>query len=975
MRSLCGIILILFLFSCQNSGTYKTISKEDANGFKYETVKGDPLNARIYTLENGLKVYLAQNHDKPKIMTLISVRAGSTNDPRETTGLAHYFEHIMFKGTDELGTINWEEESKLIAHISDLFEKRKNTDDLEEKTRIYKQIDSLSLKASTYCVASEYDKVVGLLGARYTNAFTDYETTTYMNEVPANELMRWLKIERERFQDPVMRLFHTELETVYEEFNMYQDYDDVNADNALKQELFKNHPYGVDIIGHGEHLKNPSMVNIQNFKDTYYVANNMAICLMGDLNFEETIKLINEEWGSFASNPNLPELTFEPEDPINEVVEKDVFGPDQEFITIGFRTPNNKSQESKYLQYIDMLLNNSQAGLIDLDLVKNQKVQKAYSNFRGMNDYGVFELIGYPRKGQTLDEVKELLLAELDKIKKGEFEEWLMDAVINDLKFRNLKQYESNWGVFAFMESFIANDPWVNTVKHIDELNRISKEELVKFANEFFNDNCVIVYKRTGENKNKMLVEKPPITPFDVNRDQESKFLTDIKSIEIEDIKPQFLDFENDIEKEELAEGIEYFYTHNPKNNYANVSYIIEMGKNHSKTLPLAVNYLKYIGTDRYSFEELSKEFYKIGIRFRVSTGDERSVISIYGLDENIDKGIELLEHVLSNAKADKESYDKYVEGILKNRSDAKLDKGKILWRGMYNYAKYGAKSAFTNVFSEDELINLDPNVLTAEIKNVLNFKHRILYYGPRENEEFKIVFLAKHDVNKKFEDIQEPVYYAELDNIKTEVYFCNYDMVQAQIILLSKDSKFDAAKLSDIKMFNEYYGGSMGSIVFQEMREARGLAYTAFASYSTPNKLYKSNYIFGFIGTQPDKIDIALNKFDDLLNNMPKSEKAFNGSKEAIIKKINSERIIKDQIVRTYLRNKDLGIETDYRKEIYDHVNDYTLEELSEFFNETIKGKKYNILVLGNKDKIDFNMLSKYGKIQELTLEEVFNY
>ncbi len=970
-----SLVIISFLFSCQESGTYKTINKTDVNGFNYETVKGDPLETRIYTLDNGLKVYLAQNQDQPKVMTLISVRAGSKNDPRETTGLAHYFEHIMFKGTDELGTLNWEEESKLIAQISDLFEKRMNIEDPVEKAEIYKQIDSISLVASKYCVASEYVKAVSLLGARYTNAFTSYETTTFMNEVPSNELGRWLKVERERFQDPVMRLFHTELETVYEEFNMYQDNDYSNAYNAMFKALFPNHPYGVKVIGLGEHIKNPSMVNIQNFKETYYVANNMAICLMGDLNFEETIKMINDEWGGFPTNPDLPEFTFEPEKEIDEVAEKDVFGPDKEFINIAYRSKNNKSKDAIYLRLIDMILNNSEAGLIDLDLVKSQKVLKAGSGFNAMNDYGIFSLNGYARQGQTLEEVKELLLAEIEKIKNGEFEDWLIEAVINNLKLNELKQNESNWGVFTFMNAFIAQKDWLDVVKEIDDLEKITKEELVQFANEFFKDNYVVIYKRNGENKDKMMVEKPPISPFDVNRNKESEFLAALKATEIEDLKPVFLDFEKDIQKENLAEGVEYFYTHNPKNDYSSIYYIIDMGKNHSKTLPLAVDYLKYIGTEKYSLDELSKEFYKIGIRFRVFSSDERCYITINGLDENMDKGIELLEHVLAEPKADKESYNKFVDGILKKRADAKLDKRNILWSGMYNYAKYGEESPYTNILPEDKLKNLDPEQLTGEIKNITNYKHKVVYYGPRKTEELKVVLLAHHDVKKEFNDIKEPKKFPELDVNDTKVFFCDYDMIQAQIVLLSKDSKFDAAKLPEIKMFNEYFGGSMSSIVFQEMREARGLAYSAFASYSTPRKFDKSNYVFGFIGTQPDKIKAALDKFNELLNNMPESEKSFDASKKAIIKQLNTQRIIKDDIFWTYIRNQDLGIDYDYRKDVYNKVEDFTLPELKQFFDETIKGNKYNILVLGNKNLIDFKMLSKYGKIQELTLEEVFNY
>ncbi|MDZ7742544.1 MAG: insulinase family protein [Bacteroidota bacterium] len=297
IKLFAGLVLVSLIAACTQSGS-KTQTHTDPNGYQYTTVQDDPFKVRIYELDNGLKVYLTKNQDEPRIQTLIAVRAGSTYDPPETTGLAHYFEHMMFKGTDEFGTMNWEAENVYIEKISDLFEEHKKADDPEKKARIYHQIDSLSGIAAQFAVANEYDKMVGAMGAKGTNAGTSSEFTVYMNNIPANQLEKWLNLEKERFSDPVLRIFHTELETVYEEFNMSQDNDGRKLNMALMQGLFKKHPYGTQTtIGEPEHLKNPSMVNIMNYFDTYYVPNNMAIVLSGDIDFDETIKLIDEYWG------------------------------------------------------------------------------------------------------------------------------------------------------------------------------------------------------------------------------------------------------------------------------------------------------------------------------------------------------------------------------------------------------------------------------------------------------------------------------------------------------------------------------------------------------------------------------------------------------------------------------------------------------------------------------------------------------
>ncbi len=975
-----SIILLMalsltLLFSCKEQEQYEKITKTDENGYSYEAVKGDPLEARIYTLENGLKVYMAKNPDQPRIMTMVAVRAGSKNDPRETTGLAHYFEHIMFKGTDEVGTLDWEKEKKLIAEISDLFEEHKNTTDKEKKKAIYKKIDNLSQEAAKYAIPNEYDKSVSVLGAKMTNAFTSYDVTAYMNDIPSNEIERWLKLESERFEDPVLRLFHTELETVYEEFNMTQDNDWRQTYVAAYKELFKNHPYGVSVIGKGEHLKNPSMVNILNFKEQYYVPNNMAICLMGDLDHEKTIELIDKYWGGKKTVENIPDVEFEPEKPIESPVVKEVYGPDREFVSIFYRTPKRKSDETKYFKLIDKILNNSQAGLIDLDLVKSQKVQRAYCSFSSLNDYGTFMLTGYPRKDQSLEEVKGLLLEEVEKVKNGDFDEWLVEAVVNEMKLNRIRRNDKNWAVYTFVDAFIAEMDWLDAVKGIDEMSKIKKEELVKFAKEQFKDNYVVVYKRNGENKDKQLVEKPPLTPVNINRNDHSEFFTQFTKNEPENIKPEFINFDEKLKRDNLDEGIDFFYTKNPSNQLGMVYYVVEMGKDHMKKLPVAMEYLKYTGTDKYSLEALNKEFYKVGINYHVGSSDDKSYVYISGLDENLEEGIQLLEHLLANAKADEEAYKKVVQKILKERENDKLSKRTILWQGMYNYAKHDGLSSFNDIIPEEELKNINPQELVDVLKDLFKHEHKIFYYGPQKMETAKKMIAKLHSHKEELLPIPAKKEYPEKDIKQNKVFFCDYDMVQAQVVLLSKDKTFDPSELPQVRMFNEYYGGSMGSVIFQEMREAAGLAYSAWAGYRTPSEKDKSNYVFAYIATQPDKIKTALDRYKSLLNEMTESEEAFKDSKQSIIKQINTDRIIKEQVFFTYLYNKQRGIDKDYRENVYEGVKNFSLADVKTFFNSRIKGKQYNYLVLGDKDLVDMEALAQYGEVEELSLKDIFNY
>ncbi len=969
------IIIMIFLILLFVLGCSKT-SRVTHGKYTYEKVAGDPLDARIYHLDNGLTVYMTIYKDEPRIQTAIPVKVGSKYDPASTTGLAHYLEHMLFKGTNEFGSLDYPKERVELDKIIALYEKRFKTTDSTERKKLYHQIDSISGVAAKYAIPNEYDKMLGAIGAEGTNAYTSVEQTVYINNIPSNQTDKWLQIEAERFKDPVMRLFHTELEAVYEEKNRSLDNDRDKVEEALYSGLFQKHQYGTQTtLGKIEHLKNPSLQKLIDYRKTYYVPNNMAICLSGDFNPDQVIRMIDSTFGSWPAK-DVPAYVPPREDPIERPIVKEVVGPEAESVELGFRFGGANSHDADMLELIDMILNNSYAGLIDLRLNQSQKVLSADSYPDIMKDYSVHVLRGRPKEGQTLEQVKDLLLDQIASLKKGDFPDWLLPAIINDLKLRQIKHYESNWARdAALVDAFINDTRWEDYVNKINRLSKISKQDIVNFANKNYGDNYVVVYKRVGVDNNVMKIEKPEITPVELNRDVRSKFAANIMAEKAPEISPAFLDYDKDIERFNIKNNIPVLYKANDENELFRLYYLLDMGTNNDRRLGIALNYLSYLGTSKFTPVQLKEEFYKVGCSFSVSSSDDQIWISLSGLAENFEKGLPLLEELLSDAQPNKEALQNLVKDILKRREDNKKSKRRILRDAMVNYGMYGPKSPYTNILSEAELNSLTPEELIDIVKSLSGYEHRILYYGPADKNSLIASLNKYHNVPDKFNLIPKPVVFEQLPMKKNQVYVVDYDMKQAEIMMLSKDEPYNSHNAALRRLFNEYYGGGMCSIIFQTLREAKALAYSTWASYSTPDKEDKAHYIRSYIGTQADKLPEAMAGMTDLLENMPESEVLLDASKDAIIKQIQAERITKSDVLFNYEHAKEMGNNHDIRKDVYEGVPGLAMADVEAFHDKHFKNKKYTILVLGDRAKLDKKVLAKYGDVKYLTLNEVFGY
>ena len=964
-------VLVSVVAFAQNQFQWKEAS---SGGYTYKYVTNDPAKARFYTLKNGLTVILSPTNKDPRIQAYVAIKAGSKTDPATNTGLAHYLEHMLFKGTDKYGSLDWSKEKVELEKIDALYEQYNSTKDEVQRKAIYKKIDSVSGVAAKYAIANEYDKMMSAMGAQGTNAFTSFEQTVYTDDVPSASLDKYLAVQAERFRNPVLRIFHTELEAVYEEKNRTLDNDGRKVSETLFSNLFQKHNYGLQTtIGTVEHLKNPSLIEIRKYFNKYYVPNNMGIILSGDFNPDEVIAKVDKAFSYMQPKP-FDKYTFQPEDAITAPIVKEIVGPDAENLTIGYRLPGNKDKDALLADLVGQILTNGRAGLLDLNLVKKQKLLRASAFTYSLIDYGILYLSAAPTSGQSLEDVKALVLNEIENLKKGNFDDQLITSIINNIKKNKIYETEK-YGDRAsvLMDAFTSELDWRDQVAYVNDLSKIKKEDIVAFANKYFGDNYVAVLKRKGESPATVKIEKPSITPVETNPDKQSAFVKTINEMPATAAKPVFLDYKKDIQKSKLGKA-EVLYVPNKDNDIFRLSYRYKIGSLNDKKQGLASQYIQFLGTDKMTAEEISKAFYKIACSFNVSTGEEYTTVNIEGLQENFENAVKLYEEVVNNVKADDKALAALKARLNKARKDAKANKGAIL-QGLTSYALYGSENKFNNVLTNEELNAVTAQELVDRIKNLNNYEQTVIYYGPTPVYNVVSQLKTLHQVPANFAVAAPAKTFKQEVPAKNQVLFADYDMVQAETRWIRNTETYNPEKTTMVNVFNNYFGGGMGSLVFQTIRESKALAYSTYGYYVQPQKKDQDYYLLGYVGSQADKFNDATVAMNELLTKMPELPKNLELAKNQVKKDIQTERITQDGIIYNYLNAKNLGLNDDIRKKMYETVDKITMSDVKKFHQNYFSGKPYTYAIVASEKRVSMDDMKKLGEVKKLSLEEIFGY
>ena len=938
------------------------------------------LQVEQYKLENGMTVMLNEDKEASGVYGVVIVKGGGKQDPSDATGIAHYLEHMLFKGTTELGTVDFKKEKVYLDSIALLYDNLGLTKSDDKRLEIQKKINDLNLKASEYAIPNEFDRILEGMGGTGINAFTSNDVIAYFNQFPYHQMNKWLEVNSHRFINPVFRLFQSELEVVYEEKNRAMD----NPFRKFIEEYFahfwKKHPYGQQtILGAVDHLKNPSLTKMRDYFDEYYVANNMYLLLAGNFNSNQIKPKIEETFGRLKSGPkpkfvNVVEEPFEGREVIKNRLTPIRFG------ILGFRVPSNSHEDTEKIQVFKNLLNNSAStGLLDKLSIENKLMSSSAIDGFGGADHGSMAFIFMPKLVfQTFRGAENLVIDQIEKIKSGDFSDDFLESV----KLSMIQNYEtglenvSNRLSYA-LEVVNYNKSWDDIFNYPNMIESINKKDVIEVANKYFNEDYLVYQSRMGRPK-KIKLDKPPYEAIKAkNSEQVSAYRASLDRIPEGKLEFDFVDIDEDMSYETIGKNYHLYHNKNPKNSIFTMKIEYGIGTKEDPALKYASELGNMIGNTDYTFNALKEELQKIGATINFfSTGDYFG-LSIKGFDKNFKQTVTMAGDFLTTMKFRKEDEKKLKKLIQSSKVERKLEASDASIKGnaLREFALWGQNSSFLTRATINEVEKMDSEFLMERIANAMNHETTVFYTGTKEVGEVKSSVSKHLIINNYLTPSSSPVVYDQKLNSENTVYFYNdKKAVQSQIhILISGDSMALDDRLT-ARTFNKYFGSGMSALVFQEIREFRSLAYSAYGIFQIPWYLNGKGYFRGFIGTQADKTVDAVSAYLDLLKDMPEKPLRITGIKSGLLQSLVTSKPNFRSLSETGRNWKRQGYNVNPNLLYKSNYESVTFDNVADFYNKNIKRMPYTIAIVGNKEKIDMEALANFGRLIEVDKKDIFN-
>ena len=933
----------------------------------------NPLSVKEYRLSNGLTVWLNEDNSQPKIIGSIIVKAGAKDSPN--TGVAHYFEHILFKGTDKIGTINYAEEKIWLDSISEKYDELARLSDPEKRLEIQKEINDLSIKAAEYVIPNEFNKLISQYGGTGLNAGTSWDYTMYFNTFTPQYMKQWCEINSERLINPVFRMFQSELETVYEEKNMYADMLGSQAVEKTIEQFFKPHPYQYPIIGSTENLKNPRLSEMEEFFKTYYVAGNMGLVLSGDFDTEEVLPLLEATFGKIQKG-SVEKPAIEMPAPIEGRVDLKAkipipFVRGNALLWRG--VPSNHPDEIALSLAISFLSNENKTGLLD-KLTIDGKLMMSAAIPLSMNDAGAIAVIAIPNiPFQTYGSAQKLLFGALDKIKSGDISDEMFQSLKLEQERKHLLDLESlDTRNQKIIEVFAKGMTWSEYLKQTEKIKSITKQDVIDIANKYFSDNYFDVKKKTGKYPNAK-ISKPPFKPIEaVNKEQESDYSKWLETLGSSEFTPRYLDFENDGPSVSLGDNrlVNLYYTPNDMNNVFSLTMNFEIGSRQLPTLSPLVSYLNYLGTDKQSVDQFNEELQQLGSTLNFNVHSTHFTISVSGFDDTFEETFKLVSYFLTNLKPDKSKLKKLTkEKKLEDKATRKSPDE--LSKALTEKVKFDKESEYLTRLSLKELKQVSGEQFISDLQKALSTEANFHYSGTLSQDQVAKIITQNFSINKINLNSDNPDFKEGIAYSQPKVFFYNdskatQSIVQAYILGPIQNSNYDK---NLAQLFNTYFGSGMSSLMFQEIREFRSLAYRANSSVENPPvKLNDKAMRFNlFLSTQADKTTDAIQAVESLLAEMPLSEKRLKAAKESMINQAQSAYPNFRQKTQRVALYKRQGYSEDPNELLVENVSEMKLQDLEDFYTKNIQGKTVVYIVVGNKKKIDMKQLEKIGEVEEM--------
>lgn len=931
-----------------------------------------------YKLDNGLTVMLWEDHDQPDVTGYVVVRAGAVDEPAEYTGLAHYLEHMLFKGTQRIGALDWEAEKPIYDSIIALYDQYSEATDPKVREQLATQINECSMRAAKISSTEDFFFLLDLIGAEGVNAYTSYDLTAYHNSFPAAEMYRWLTIFSDRLIDPVFRTFQAELENVFEEYNMYANEPSSQVQNQLFADIYKGSPYEREVIGLPEHLKNPRLSKLIEFYNTWYVANNMALIIVGDFNTETTKPMIAETFGrlqakELPARPSYPEVQLTGKKHYNLG-----YNPMVTWIYPGVKEGD---PDQDVLDFVCALLYNGQTGLLDKINTKGD-VQFAgvFNDARRNTGRLIIEAVPYYDANQQMFEsdkaTEAIIMREVDKIKSGNIPDELI-ANVKRLYAQSEKMTNENpsYKMNALVDAFTYGKPTDDIFTANDKIQALTKDEIVRVAKKYFNaDHMTISFDEDTKTQKAKTLPKPNIKPLDPVKDAKTVYADEFKKLPKGELKQTFNDF-NDVKVSTLAENITLHYTPNTKNDIFSLSLRYGVGAHEMPLLPYATQLMEnagIMGSPATEGKDFDQQIAELGGSVSYGCNDSYFTISISGEDENFTKIMNLVSRQLLMPYLEQKQLDA-VKGSEFFSRYSRQKRTAVQKSALLQYALYGKKSAYLDEVPFIDIWNMDGVKVQQLVASARTYALDIFYCGTLPEEKM----VADLPLTEGMRPSKSPFIQDRQTYDKPTVLFLpNSNVQQADLYFYINGRPYDISSDVASDAFNQYMSGGFTGVIMNEIRVKRSMAYSAYGVDATPSLPGKDCYFYGYVGTQSDKVVDAINVYMDILADMPKDSTNLASLKAALKQAAQTAKPSMRGKASTYEYWQRLGYTDDPSKVNAEAIDAITFNDIEKFYEDNIKGKPVTIILMGDPKKIDLKAIqTKCGcKVTKLTPAKLFN-
>lgn len=932
------------------------------------------LNVIEYKLDNGFTVILNPDETANAIFGAVAVNTGSKNDPIVATGMSHYLEHLLFKGTATLGTHNYKKEKPHLDSVIFYYDKLGQTKDDEQRDKIQMKINYHSVEASKYAMPNEFDKLLKNIGSTSINATTSNDLTIYFNEFPSHQIEKWLDLYAHRFQDPVFRSFQSELEVVYEEKNRAMDDMQRRLFTIFSQEFYKGHPYGdKGTLGTIEHLKNPSLTKMYEYFDAYYKANNMALILAGNFDPEIVKPLIEAKFGVLEAG----------EIPVNDIAQPYAIKGRQvknkrltpiKVGVMGFRTVPGGHADELALEVAGYLLQNeSGTGFID-QLQNDGKLMMAWSFSENMDEAGNQYFIYIPKiLIQSLKGAEKQMLGQVNRLKDGDFPDDLMLSVKNEM-YKNYQlsiEEPSNRG-YMFSNMFRRGKSYQEISNYPERLELITKEDIKRVCKKYFGEDYFVLQSRTGFPK-KTKLEKPKFNPVQVDQSKESVYANKFNKIPETKVNDRFLEFKKDLTQLDI-DGNDLFIVENPINDIYELSFQYHYGAISDPDLEILANLMEYTHPKDQKLNDFRKEIALLGSTYYFEATKSNFIVHITGIEKNLDQVISKINGLLTNPNVDENSFKILINNFKTNRK-AEKEEPALIAQALAQYGLYGKNSTLSNRSTAKAISKMNYLDVLAKLEEVKKHKISIHFTGKTDANDIESILKSNYSFKTNPPSLL-PYNPMILDRTENQIFVLhNSKVVQSNMFFIKKSSLFSKELRAPQKLFNAYFSGGFSGILTQEIREYRSLAYSSSAGYRSHSSPIGNNFFYTYIGCQADKTNDAVSVAFDLLNNMPEKPERFNTVRNSVVLSQNAEYPNFRSLSKKVEAFQYLGYKTDPNIESNKAYAKLNFKDIVSFYKENLQNQKAFLGIYGDTKRFSLDKLKQFGTVKEINLEDVIKF